>query len=195
MTLDVALSLAVGAIFAYQLVRGKVRRYWKLLKCLRPLQWVTGTLGAAFVLVLVISLGYALFLVAPAWMNWSWLMLFGAEEGSNVVAAPFRIPYVAWVFWLAFFILVPKMAYNEERSYRHGVQSPGAIAVASLRFGLVHWFVGVPLTFCLALAIAGVWFAYQYKRGGLRRATAYHAMHNWRILVLVASLLLSSGHI
>jgi hypothetical protein len=193
--LDVVLCLVVGGLFTYHLVRGKFRRYWKLLACLTPLQWVTGFLGAAVVLAVIVTLGALLFQVAPAWLNWSWLMLFGAKQGGNVVTAPFRIPYVAWVFWVMFFLLVPKMAYNEERDFRRGAQTPGKIAAQSLRFGLAHWIVGVPLTFCLALALGGVWFAYQYKRGGVRRSTAYHAMHNWLILLVVGIVLATAGTI
>lgn len=193
--LDVVLTSVVGAIFGFHLAQGKVKRYWKLLKCLTPLQWLTGFLGAACVLAVVVGVGSLIFTYSPAWVNWSWLMLFGKSEGSNVVTAPFRVPYVAWAFWIAFVILVPKLAYNEEKQYRSGHQTPATVAKRSLRFGLVHWFVGVPLSFCLALSLGGVWFAYQAKRGGVRRATAYHAMHNWLILIVVGVMLALAGHI
>lgn len=48
---------------------------------------------------------------------------------------------------------------------------------------------GISLGFALALTIPGLWFTLQYKKGGVRRATAYHLA--WNYFVIAAALVLT----
>jgi len=122
-------------------------------------------------------------------MGFSWLQLIATpaerpEAGRNLIASGLQIPVFAWVFLVLLAINVPRLALNEEYVFRKGHYHFWPIVWQSLKFGLAHCIVGVPIGIGLALGLAGGWFAYQYRLGGVLRSGAYHALHNWTLLLL-----------
>jgi hypothetical protein len=170
----------------------ELRKAYMALRVLKGWKWVPALAGAALVVALVVVTGFVLTTAWPAGFGWSWLSLLarpqdGPEPGRNLMAEGLRIPGFAYLFVALLLLNVPRLAKNEERAFRQGVRGWRTAAFESLKFGMAHCLVGVPIGFGLALALAGAWFAWQYSKGGLRRSTAYHALHNW-ILLGVAGL-------
>jgi hypothetical protein len=60
----------------------------------------------------------------------------------------------------------------------------------SLTFGLVHCLAGVPLGVGLAITLAGLWFSWQYKKGGIERSTIYHSTNNLIAAILILAVIL-----
>lgn len=187
------LGLLFTAWVTVNLVRnirsGVLWRDYAALRVLKGWRWLPALLGSWLVLVVVVAVGILLVAAWPQVMGWSWLMLLATKEeaptaGRNLMVSGLQIPWFAWVFLLLMAINVPGLAMNEELMFRKGRKKPGVIAYQSVKFGLVHCLVGVPIGFGLALGIGGFWFALQYLRGGVRRSTAYHALHNWTLLSL-----------
>ncbi|MEO7718758.1 MAG: hypothetical protein ABIY70_21380 [Capsulimonas sp.] len=116
-------------------------------------------------------------------LNRSWLYLIPGGHGSatNLSVLPAHIKYYGIAFLLLFAVSIPKFARSEEKSYREGTRNWKQGAWRSLRFGLGHCVVGVPLYAGLALTIGGLWFTLQYFRGGVERSTLHHAAYNWVI--------------
>lgn len=149
------------------------------------------------IVALTASLALVLVHVFPA-LDRSWLYLLPGHEASsgNIAAMPMQIKYFGIVYVLLFAVNIPRMARSEEISYREGTRDWRHGAVRSLRFGLGHCMMGVPLFVGLALSIGGLWFTYQYFQGGVDRSTLHHATYNWIIatLALVVVTMLSIAH-
>ncbi len=189
--LGVLVAAALTVNFGLYLRSGQLRRHLSCLRVLRGWRWIPALLGSWFVVAVVVVTGAVLIAAWPGVMGWSWLVLLATPAeaptaGTNLVASGLRVPGFAWVFWILFVLNAPRLAMNEERAFRQWHKTPAAIAVQSVKFGLVHCLVGVPIAFGLALSLAGGWFAVQYLKGGVRRATAYHTLHNWTLLALAA---------
>lgn len=55
-----------------------------------------------------------------------------------------------------------------------------------MRFGLVHCLAGIPVFAGLALSLGGLWFTYQYFRGGVEASTVHHLTYNLLIMAAIA---------
>lgn len=147
------------------------------------------------VLALVIAVGYGLYQLPV--LDWGWWKLLHGSAGSggrggNFVVVGFSFKYFAVIYFLLFVLAVPQLAKSEEKSFREGTRDWGHAVPRSLGFGLLHCVVGIPLSYGLALSIAGLWFTHQYFRGGVRRSTVYHACWNLMLLTILAAALLAS---
>ncbi len=189
------LGLAVTAVLTVNLTlnlrSGTLWRDYKALRVLKRGRWFWALLGGWAVLLVVVAVGLVLYNIWPKVMGFSWLVLVATPEeaphaGGNILVKGLQIPGFAWIFLALFAANVPRLAMNEELAFRKGYKKPGPIALQSVKFGLIHTLVGVPIAFGLALSIAGGWFAYQYLKGGVRRSAAYHSIHNWTLLTWAA---------
>lgn len=189
--LGIGFTAFVTIILANSLRKGELWADYAVLRTIRG-EVLKAILSAALVVVAVLGLGIALFLYGGPVLQFSWLKLLAATPqeaagaGQNLLVAGLRIPFFVWVFLALLMLNVPRLALNEEYLFREGVHGRVKVGLYSVMFGLAHCLVGVPVSIGLALTIAGLWFAYQYRLGGVERAAAYHAIHNWIILTLFA---------
>ncbi len=121
----------------------------------------------------------------------SWLQFLAPpghpEAGGNlVVAGAIKFPWIGVAFAILLFLNLPRLARYEEDAFRRGTKDWKDGAWRSLKFGLLHCLVGVPLGFGLALGLGGLWFTYHYFRGGVRQSTAVHTLYNATLLLSVA---------
>ncbi len=126
--------------------------------------------------------------------QFSWLDLIATKDdgaaATNLVTAGMRIPWFGIAFVLLLAVNVPRLARTEEYVFRRGTKDwPDAIW-RSVKFGFAHAIVGVPIAFCLVLCLAGIWFTLQYWKGGTGRATLFHIVHNYSILIVAGIVLL-----
>ena len=191
MTVLEGLGAGVAALltvnFALNLRSSELKTAYRALRTIRGWRALGAVLQAAAVLFMVVALGLSLIAVWPHVMGFSWLRLLATPAeapaaGTNLMTSGLRVPGFAWVFWLLLVANVPRLAKNEERAFRQGHRKLGPVLWQSVKFGLAHCLVGVPVGIGLAMTISGLWMAWHYLRGGVRRATAYHAVHNWFVL-------------
>lgn len=148
----------------------------------------------ALVLAATAATALVLFALFPA-LDRSWLYLLPGTGGhaGNLGLMPMQIKYFGIAFLVLFAVSIPDLARSEEMRYRRGTKTWRQGVWRSLRFGLAHCVVGVPLYGGLALAVAGLWFTFQYFRGGVEGSTLHHATYNWIVIsaALVATTLWS----
>lgn len=142
------------------------------------------------VIVAVVGVAVALITYWPQVMGFSWLQLFAQkgehESGGNlVVSGALKFPIFGLIFMILFMLNVPRLARYEEDQFRRGTKDWKDASGRSIRFGLMHCIVGVPVGVGLALAIGGMWFTYQYFKGGVRRSTLYHSIYNMIFVVII----------
>ncbi len=146
------------------------------------------------VLAATVAAGLSLLYLFPA-LDRSWLYLLPGTGGhaGNLGLMPMQIKYFGIVFLLLFAVSIPDLARSEEVRYRKGTKNWRQGVWRSLRFGLAHCVVGVPLYGGLALTVGGLWFTLQYFRGGVEGSTLHHATYNWIVVsaALVAATLWS----
>jgi hypothetical protein len=154
---------------------------------------------AAGVVLLTIPAVFALWQVPG--LSWGWYKLLSGHYGNAMIAPitdlsdagfwPLRLLPV--VFIVLFFAAMPLLVRYEEQSFREGITDPRAIFWKSLRFGLIHCIVGVPLAAGLALTIPGLFYGFTYRRVALERgasaalfaSTAAHTAYNGLIVCLI----------
>lgn len=208
-----AVSALLFVLIGFMLV-SSVRRHWKnrrfvweIWSGFRPLMLVeilavlAATIAAA---VLLDDLGRP--------FTWGWYKLLTGHDGNAGVQPILdmgRSGYaLLWVVAVAVFclllVLMPFFAHSEEVDFRKGRETWKRILPTSLKFGLWHMVVGVPLSVGLALALPGLYFAWKYKRGferamreiegcpldaaraiGVYRSTVCHTLYNSIIMVLI----------
>lgn len=74
-------------------------------------------------------------------------------------------------FFLAFLFVIPFLSQAEENGFRKGHEDWFSITKQSVKFGLVHLIVGIPLAVGLALTVSGLFFGYVYKTTYDRRTS------------------------
>ncbi len=177
---------------------GKARRHMTVFSRRTPKEWA----GAIALVVLEVSLILALIMLlmslSPQVMGFSWLNLLAttkeeASSGTNLMVAPAEIPWFGIIFGGLLALNMPRLARREEEIFRRGTVDWKDGALRSLKFGLIHMVVGVPLAAGLALSVAGLFFTWRYFKGGVREASFYHSLHNLGILVLLAVYFLTGG--
>ncbi len=161
------------------------------------------------VITLTIALTVALWQVPGFKYGWT---NFFFDRSSNALIGPIfegsqstsiLVRLMVPLFFIALMFVLPFLARDEERIFRKRHDEWGSIIKQSIKFGLVHCLVGIPLAGGFALIISGFFYGYKYKRAfdrnieamGYRRAeneavmvsTTYHTMYN---MILVAILLL-----
>ncbi len=169
-------------------------------------------LEAVAVLIATIIIGVLLSEVPP--LKYGWLHLV-YTEGGNVLVRPLTAgsdsayELVRWLpvlFVTGLLLAVPFLAKMEEEQFRKGYTEWSDILAQSVKFGLVHCIVGIPLAFGIALILSGLWYGYHYRLAYMKYAgdyghkaaeeeavmvsTTYHSMYNSIIAcVLIACLI------
>lgn len=169
-------ALAVGSV-AYELYsnRDRMSFVWSVWRKFR-FKMFFEVLG---VLLLMITTVLVLWEYVPI-LRWGWLNLF-VKGGGNILLAPVSegsesssvlVRLLPPLFFAALLIALPFMAYYEEKSFRRGYHEWREIAVQSVKFGLVHLFVGIPLAVAIALIGVGFFYACKYRAALRNQITA-----------------------
>jgi len=105
-------------------------------------------------------------------LKYGWLNLF-YENAGNMMIKPVMdgtesesrlIRLSVPLFLLALTLALPFLAREEEDWFRKGHTHWNSILKQSVKFGLVHLFVGVPLAGALVIILPGFFYGYKYKR-------------------------------
>ena len=165
----------------------------------------------AFLLVMFVfvTIGTLASIGLPKFMTWSWISMLG-DGGSNtpsgnIMAAPFKSGSVLVItgFWFLLTLALPYLAKGEEEGFRSLVFGTKKRIITSIKFGLVHMIVGVPLFVALILAVAGYIFSIFYVKAfnkaakvdpytadkvAILASTSVHAKYNF-LIITIGSLL------
>lgn len=172
--------------------------------------------------VATLTAGVVLIKFVPG-MEYGWLHLF-VPHGGNAMIAPVMdasksdlqiARLLPPVFLLGLAVVMPFLTYAEERLFRSGYHDWASIRRQSVKFGLAHCIVGVPLGAGFALILPGLFFGCIYRRTFARdlnwlqhfdleaadreatvTTTAYHTLYNLIIVSLLfvsATILLFAG--
>jgi hypothetical protein len=186
-------AIAITAFISYSLLdagflRGNHKKFFPLVRNLRPMMFLSNLP----IQVLTIAAGFTLNSVVG--LKWGWTSFLHSDGStSNVNMIGLQYAWFAPVFALLLIVALPLLANLEEEMFRVGTKGIKSALKRSLIFGLVHMIAGVSLGYALALTIPGLWFTYQYKKGGLARSSAYHLAWNLTLVSLLLLLLFTSG--
>ncbi len=172
----------------------------------RPLDYLWSFLMMLGVMTTVITLASV---GLPKFMTWSWISMLGngsADAPSgNILAAPFKSGSVIiiCIFWLLLTLALPYLAKGEEKVFRSLVFGTKSRIITSIKFGLIHMVVGVPLFIALILAVVGYIFSIFYVKTfnkaakvdpytadevAINVSTSVHAKYNFLIVTIGALL-------
>jgi hypothetical protein len=172
----------------------------------RPMDYLWSFLMVIGVITSVITLAS---IGLPKFMTWSWISMLGSEgadaPSGNIMAAPFKSGSVLIIggFWLILSLALPYLAKGEEETFRSLVFGTKKRIITSIKFGLVHMIVGVPLFIALILAVVGYIFSIFYVKAFYKAAavdpysadkvailasTSVHAKYNF-LIITIGSLL------
>lgn len=202
----------VGIVASTERKRWLIREVWR---GFRPLK----VLEALGMLVAVASTFLFLYRFIPVFGWGWWSLIIGRKGGGNIVVAPvmegvesgipaFQIGVIC--FFLMLILIMPFTAYAEEKIFRKGHNDKRSLIKQSVKFGLAHLLVGVPIAAGFALIIAGLFYHHKYLKSyrkfrnldyreweaeekALIVSSTYHALANTLllvILILVTSLLI-----
>ncbi len=168
----------------------------------RPMDYLWSFLMVIGVMTSVVTLAS---IGLPKFMTWSWISMLGdgsADAPSgNIMAAPFKSGSVLIItgFWFLLSLALPYLAKGEEETFRSLVFGTKNRIVTSIKFGLVHMIVGVPLFVALILAVVGYIFSIFYIKAfykavkvdaknadevAVNVSTSVHAKYNFLIITL-----------
>jgi hypothetical protein len=172
----------------------------------RPMDYLWSFLMVIGVMTSVITLAS---IGLPKFMTWSWISMLGSEgadaPSGNIMAAPFKSGSVLIIggFWLILSLALPYLAKGEEETFRSLVFGTKKRIITSIKFGLVHMIVGVPLFIALILAVVGYIFSifyvktfykaaavdpYSADKVAILASTSVHAKYNF-LIITIGSLL------
>ena len=172
----------------------------------RPMDYLWSFLMVIGVMTTVVTLASV---GLPKFMTWSWISMLSGDgtdvQGGNIMAAPFKSGSVIiiGIFWLLLTLALPYLAKGEEEGFRSLVFGTKKRIIASIKFGLVHMIVGVPLFVALILAVAGYIFSIFYVKAfnkaakvdpysadkvAILASTSVHAKYNF-LIITIGSLL------
>jgi hypothetical protein len=167
----------------------------------RPMDYLWAFLLVMFVFVTV---GVLASIGLPKFMTWSWISMLGSgadAPSGNIMAAPFKSGSVLVItgFWFLLSLALPYLAKGEEEAFRSMIFGTKNRIITSIKFGLVHMIVGVPLFIALILAVVGYIFSIFYVRAfnkaakadpysadkvAILASTSVHAKYNFLIITL-----------
>ncbi len=160
------------------------------------------TLGIVLQCVVVLALVVAVAAMLLSWGNpvldwgwWQWIAGLADQPGNGgtILAAPLSYPLLIPVLFALLVPMLPRLALSEELLFRRGTRSWWSGVVRSIVFGLAHLTMGIPIGLALALSVGGLWFTYQYFRGGVALSTVHHVTYNCLALLLAVVAILTVG--
>ena len=220
---SITLSLAIFIMISHQLWSKRsqlnfvVKVYFK--------NGILAYIRALLILLVTITTGVIIYIYVPEFLRWGWARLIFGDSG-NVAMQPITTAYEAgqkvnelqgnsfdfrWLFiipvWMIFILSLPFWAEIEEKIFRQGVHSWRGITINSIKFGLIHLIMGIPICWALTLAVPGFLFACRYKyvyhrhlkkfnneakaqKAGVEASTADHAIYNAILITLAVAVLL-----
>jgi hypothetical protein len=178
---------------ARYLREGQLKKDFSAFRTLKNYRWIAAILGSFVLIAITFTIGLLIYQLGPL-ARWTWLYLLQnpaqpEAQATNLMTAGIKIPLFALLFFPLLALNIPRLAKREEEVFRHRIRSVPQAIVKSIKFGFIHAIVGVPIAFCLALIVPGLWFSYIYTKGGTRLSTAWHAIYNYIILTAAFMLL------
>jgi hypothetical protein len=207
MIFNILATLLIGsAIYQSYIDFRKDSSLLKMVYLSRPFDYLW-----AFIMVIGVFIGIITIMSIdlPLFMNWSWTsLLSGGEHSGNIIAAPLKSKSISIIvsFWLLLSLALPYLAKSEEIMFRSSVFGIKKRIITSIKFGLVHMIVGVPLSIALLLSIVGYVFSIFYVKAfrkasessvdnpndiAINVATSIHAKYNFIIITLFSSIMVS----
>lgn len=184
-TLTVIASIALTVFISWTLLdagvlHGNYKKFLELFRKMRPVMFLTN------LPVQVLTICVGLFLNSVVGLKWGWTSFLHSDGStSNVNLIGFSYVWFAPIFAVLIIIAMPLLTLTEEQIFRKGTGGVASVLIRSLIFGLIHMVAGISLGFALALTIPGIWFTYQYKKGGVKRSAAYHLAWNYLLISLL----------
>lgn len=183
-------TLLIGGFIAFiylglarDLWQGKARAKWHFFRKITV--WsLLSNIPIALIVVVV-----ARFLSRFDLLNRSWMYHLSSNSG-NLNTISLKLPIIGIFMWVLLIANLPALAHIEEDVFRKGTLNWSDALIRSVAFGLFHCLVGVTIAVGLALSVGGLWFSFQYFRGGVERSTTYHLSYNLLLLVVFALLTL-----
>jgi len=187
---QIALTAVVGLVVAQAAFgKGHLRENLAIIRQYRLRHLLAGLLLAAA----VGGTAYGLITASPVFevnpVLWAVSKVFHVGSGNgqaNLILSGLHWKWYAVVFLPALAIALPRFSQAEEVKYRTGTRDWLDGSLRSLRFGLAHLLILIPLGASLALTLAGLWFTREYFKGGTGRSIISHAAFN---TVIIAALL------
>lgn len=133
-------------------------------------------------IIITIAVFEFLYLFVP-YLKYGWLNLF-IKGGGTIAITPvieeskspnFIIRIIPPVFLFIFLLAIPSLAKLEEEKYRKGFIRWKDIYVQSVKFGLAHLLMGVPLAAAFALIISGLFYGHKYRNAFISSISTYSA--------------------
>lgn len=159
----------------------------------RPLDWLLGFIALITFVILLVS-------IEPYIPDFLKIGIFSLLDKDNVngnVAILNKSssisPIITILICLFLFLLFPKAAYSEEKTFRHKIINFKDSISSNIKFGLIHCIVGVPIWIGLCLSIMGfiltMRYIYEYKKTNsydmaLSASTSLHGKYNIIALAL-----------
>ncbi len=225
------LQKALPVIFSIAIFLVIIRELWSnrsKLSFVGKIYFRSGVLSyirAFIIVVITITLGIVVYLHVPEFLRWGWGNLIFGNSGNAALQPLTTASQVGqtvteiqgsdfdyrWIFllpvWMIFILAFPFWAEVEEKLFRQGVHSWKGITINSIKFGLIHLIMGIPICWALTLSVPGFLFACRYKyayhryfkqfkdeakaqQAGVRASTADHAIYNAILVTLSVALLL-----
>lgn len=195
-TLDVVLTAVIGLSVAYMAFgNGRVRENWQVIKTYRLWHFISNTFVIGIVLVTALWLIENVPFFDQNPILWIVSEIFGIGDGkggANILFSGTRWKWYALIYLPLLMFALPALAKSEEETYRAGTKDWAQGLVRSIRFGLVHLIMLIPLGAAVALSIGGLWFTHQYFKGGIERSTTYHAVYNSMLFAVLFALIFFS---
>lgn len=111
------------------------------------------------------------------------------------------------ILWIFFIVTIPFYTLTEEKLFRKGVETWPGMMINSIKFGLIHLTLGIPLYWALVWSIPGFLFACRYKYAyyqnlrksgdeaesqvaGVLASTADHSVYNALFITVAAIVML-----
>lgn len=166
--------------------------------------------------VIVLTIVAVVMLLQVPGLEYGWSNLFFGGERGNIFIKPIikgfdsnniLIRSMVLVFFVALAFVLPFLARAEERIFRKGYNDWGTITKQSVKFGLAHCLVGIPLAAGIALIIPGLFYGLKYKRAFDRNvdtmdygraedeavmvSTTYHTMYNMIVVAIILLVLVA----
>lgn len=187
--MEIVLTAVIGLSVAYAAFgRGQARQNWGIIRTYRPVHFFSTVL----VVSLVIGMAALLITYVPYFDKnpflWFFSETFGWGDGNgggNLTFSGLQWKWYALLYLPILMFAVPSLAQYEEEAYRQGTRDWKHGFLRSIRFGLIHLIMMIPIGAAFALSISGLWFTHHYFKGGVQRSTTYHAVYNSIIVGLL----------
>lgn len=154
------LLLIIGSIAYYHKhIPEDIKDSNTIRKDLKPKHFLIGTLS----ILSVLTTGTLLIKYIPG-MTFGWLTWLASKTSETQTGQAMENSPILWgaivIMILVFAVFLPKFALLEEETFRKPYiwSNKHIQLIQSLKFGLVHLIMGIPLGAALALSIGGIFF-------------------------------------